>query len=81
MPKPITLRVNDSILNRFKKHAEMENRSISNFIETATLKYIEDIELVDDFEMNEILNNQSLLKSLRKGSLDAKKGRGQFVKI
>jgi hypothetical protein len=79
MPKTVTLRIDDKLLDRFKHHAEMENRSISNFIETATLRYIEDVELVDDFEMSEIMNNENLLKRLKKGSEDARKKRGRFA--
>jgi predicted transcriptional regulator len=79
MPKTVTLRIDDELLDRFKLHAEMENRSISNFIETATLRYVEEAELVDEFEMAEILNNVKLLKQLKKGSEDARKKRGRFV--
>ena len=79
MPKTVTLRIDDKLLDRFKHHAEMENRSISNFIETATLRYIEETELIDDFEMSEILNNDKILKRLKKGSEDARKKRGRFV--
>ena len=79
MPKTVTLRIDDKLLDRFRHHAEMENRSISNFIETATLRYIEESELIEDFEMSEILNNDDLLKRLKKGSDDARKKRGRFV--
>jgi len=79
MPKTVTLRIDDKLLDKFKHHAELENRSISNFIETATLRYIEETELVDEFEMSEILNNDKLLKQLKKGSEDARKKRGRFV--
>ena len=79
MPKTVTLRIDDKLLDKFKHHAELENRSISNFIETATLRYIEETELVDEFEMSEILNNYKLLKQLKKGSEDARKKRGRFV--
>jgi len=79
MPKTVTLRIDDALLERFKLHAEMENRSISNFIETATLRYIEDAELVNEFEMSEIMNNEKLLRRLKKGSEDARKKRGRFV--
>jgi predicted transcriptional regulator len=79
MPKTVTLRIDDELLDKFKHHAELENRSISNFIETATLRYIEEAELVDEFEMSEIVNNQKLLKQLKKGSEDARKKRGRFV--
>jgi predicted DNA-binding protein len=81
MAKTVTLRIDDELLERFKVHAKDENRTLSNFIETATLRYIEEIDLVDDFEMQEILTNESLLKRLKKGSDDARKRRGRFAKI
>ena len=79
MTKIVTMRVEESILEKFNKFAEMENRSLSNFIETATLHYIKEIEYTDEFETNEILNNKELLEKLKKGSLDAKQGKGRFV--
>jgi antitoxin component of RelBE/YafQ-DinJ toxin-antitoxin module len=79
MPKTVTLRIDDTLLNKFKDHAAIENRTLSNFIETATLRYIEEIELVDEFEMSEIMSNEKLLKRLKKGSEDARKRRGRFV--
>lgn len=81
MPKTVTLRIDDELLQRIKRHAEMENRSISNFIETATLRYVEETELIDDFEMAEIMSNEKLVKRLRKGSRDAREKRGRFVQL
>ena len=81
MAKTVTLRIDDKLLERFKTHAKEENRTLSNFIETAALRYVENVELIDEFEMKEILSNADLLKSLRKGNEDAKNRRGQFVKI
>ena len=81
MPKTVTLRIDDELLQRIKRHAEMENRSISNFIETATLRYVEETELIDDFEMAEIMSNEKLVKRLKKGSRDAREKRGRFVQL
>ena len=81
MSKIVTIRVDESIYDKFKQFAKIENRSLSNFIETATIKYINEIEYLDDFEMRDILNDEKLLDSLQKGSKDARKGRGNFVKI
>lgn len=79
MSKTITLRVNDDLYDKLKKHAAVENRSLSNFIETAALKYLEEIDFADDFEMQEIYENEDLVKRLKKGSDDAKNMRGRFV--
>ena len=62
-----------------KKHALADNRPISNYIETATLRFIEETDYVDDFEMENILNDKALMKSLRKGSDDASKRKGRFI--
>jgi len=79
MTKTITLRVDDKFYKKLKEHAKIENRSLSNFIETATLNYIEEIDLVDEFEMMEIIQNDKLIKRIKKGSQDAKERRGRFV--
>lgn len=79
MPKTVTLRIDDNEYETFKKFAEVENRTLSNFIETATLKYIQENELADQFEMKEIINNVQLNQSLKRGLQDAAKRKGRFV--
>ena len=79
MTKTVSLRIDERLYNSLKTHADAENRSISNFIETATMRYLEEVEFVDDFEMESILSNQDFIKRLRKGSDDAAKGRGRFA--
>jgi Predicted transcriptional regulator len=79
MSTTVTLRLPDTTYQRFLTLAKQENRSLSNFIETATLRYTEAEQYVDDFEMNEIRSNVALNKSLKRGIADAKAGRGQFV--
>lgn len=79
MAKTVTLRLNDSIYGIFKKLAEEENRTLSNFIETAAIRYIEEIELVDEYEMEEIRNNRSLNQSLKQGIKDAGQKQGRFA--
>ncbi len=71
--------MDDKLLEKLKVYAEHENRSMSNFIETAALRYMEQMEMADDFEMNEILSNENLLKKLKSGSKDAQSMRGRFV--
>ena len=79
MPKTVTLRIDDNEYRTFKKFAEVENRTLSNFIETATLKYIQENELVDEYEMDEIRSNTQLNQSLKRGLRDAAKRKGRFV--
>ncbi len=79
MSKTVTMRIENTLYEKLKEHAKSENRTLSNFIETATLKYIEQIELVDEYEMREILSNTDLLERLKRGSSDAKNKKGRFV--
>ncbi|MGL1904388.1 MAG: hypothetical protein OCC49_19800 [Fibrobacterales bacterium] len=79
MSKTITIRLEDEKYELFKRFAEMDNRAISNFIETATSRYIEEIEYADEFEMAEINSNEDLKKSLKRGRTDVKKDRRRRV--
>ena len=79
MPKTITIRLSDERYELFKKFAEIDNRTISNFIETATARYIEEIKYVDEFEMAEINSNEDLQKSLKRGRTDVKENRRRPV--
>lgn len=79
MTKTITLRLSEERYLRFRQLAEEDNRPISNFIETAVLRYIEDQGYVDEFEMSEIRTNQELNDSLLRGLKDAENGKGRFV--
>ena len=79
MSKTVTLRIENTLYKKLKEHAKSENRTLSNFIETAALKYIEQIELVDEYEMKEIISNADLLERLKIGSSDAINKKGKFV--
>ncbi len=79
MSKTVTLRLSDDVYQLFRQSAESDNRPLSNFIETATLRFIEQSELVDDSEMAEIRGNSSLNLSLDRGHTDARSKRGRFV--
>ena len=79
MSKTVTLRLKEAVYQKFKGLAIHDNRPLSNFIETAALRFIEEHESVDEFEMAEIRNNVSLNRSLKSGLRDAKAKRGQFV--
>jgi predicted DNA-binding protein len=77
MPKTVTLRLNEQVYNKFKGLAQQDNRSLANFIETAVLRYIEEAEYADEFEMAEIHSNEELNRSLKNGISDAKAKRGR----
>ena len=79
MSKTITLRLDDKVYQRFKGIATQDNRPISNFIETAALRFIEEHEYVDEFEMAEIKENASLNRSIKSGLRDVRSKRGRFV--
>jgi len=79
MSKTVTLRLSDDTYKKFKKIAERDNRPISNFIETAVSRFIEQNQFVDEFEMEEIRNNVELNKSLKAGLGDMKNKRGRLV--
>ena len=77
MSKTVTLRLEEDVYRRFRLMAEQDNRPLSNFIETAVLRYLEREEYVDEFEMKEIKGNRSLNASIKRGLADAKAGRGR----
>ena len=76
MAKTITLRVDDNIYNTLKRAADGDRRTISNYIEYATMNYIFNSNVVDDVEMNETLFFE---KDMKKGVEDIKKGRYKII--
>lgn len=79
MSKTVTIRLDEKTYKKFRILAESDNRTLSNFIETSALRYIEESNLVDEFEMAEILSNKELNESLKRAHRDAKARRGRFV--
>jgi uncharacterized protein (DUF1778 family) len=78
--KTITIRVDETVYNLLKKAADGERRTISNFIENASLSYLTNEIYVSDDEMDQILNEPSLVRSLKKGMDEVKKGKYKIVK-
>lgn len=79
MSKTVTLRLDERVYELFRKLAKSDNRPLSNFIETAVLRFIEVEQFVDEFEMEEIEASKSLKESIRRGHGDADEKRGQFA--
>ncbi len=79
MSKTITLRLDEALYRRFQALAERDNRPLSNFIQTAAIRFVESEQFVDEFEMDEIRTNSELNRSLKRGLKDAKAKRGRFV--
>jgi predicted transcriptional regulator len=76
MAKTITVRLEDSVYQIFKRAADGQKRTISNYIEYATLNYTVNEIVVDDVEMNEILGFE---KDLKKGLADISSGRYKVI--
>ena len=77
--KTVTVRLKDSVYQRLRTLAERDNRPLSNFIETATLRYLEQEEYADEFEALEIEGNEPLKESIERGLADARRDRGRIV--
>ncbi len=77
--KTLTLRVDDDIYAMIKLASQGAKRNISNFIEYATLQYLTSNQYIENEEMNEILNDKELIKSLNQGLKEAKEGNYTFV--
>jgi uncharacterized protein (DUF1778 family) len=79
MAKTITVRVDDSTYHKIKTAADSERRTISNFIEYATLAYVENSCFVTDEEMEDITGNRELVNSLKQSVEDIKEGKYRIV--
>jgi predicted transcriptional regulator len=79
MAKTVTVRIDDSTYKRIKSAAESERRTISNFMEYATLSYVENRTFVDNDEMKGISKDKELIDTLSKAMADIKKGNYRLV--
>ena len=79
MAKTITVRIDDDTYDLIKKAASGQKRSISNFIEYATMAYLTDDSFISDEEMEEILKNEKLLKSFNQAEKDINKNDYRIV--
>jgi uncharacterized protein (DUF1778 family) len=79
MSKTITLRLDEKTYELIRNAAAGERRSISNFIEYATVSYLSGEAFVADSEMEEILNDEELLQDLQRGRADVGEGRYTVV--
>ena len=76
MAKTITVRIDDSTYDIFKLAAAGQKRTISNYLEYATLNYTMNETIVDDIEMNEILKSE---EDIKKGLSDISAGRYRII--
>lgn len=75
----VTLRLPNETYRLFRKAAERDRRSLANFIETSTLRHLEECSETDEAETREILSNSELLRKLRRGHEAARRMDGRFV--
>jgi uncharacterized protein (DUF1778 family) len=79
MAKTVTVRIDESTYKRIKSAADSERRTISNFMEFATLSYVENSTFVDNDEMKGISQDKELLETLSKAMGDIKRGNYRLV--
>jgi predicted transcriptional regulator len=80
MSKVVTIRLGEEEYKRIRAAAQADNRPISNFMETATMRFLEQSEFVDEREMAAIRADKQLMRSLKAGSADVRKGRYTIVR-
>lgn len=74
-----TLSLDNRVFDSLQKLAKKENRSTPNLIETILIRYLNEDFYIDDAEMNEINQDTSLKKDLKKAWSEYKKGQGRFA--
>jgi uncharacterized protein (DUF1778 family) len=77
--KTLTVRVDDATYRLIAEAARADNRSISNFVETAARQKAAADILVPDSEMAEIRTDRRLVRRLQQGHRDVVARRGKFV--
>ena len=77
--KTITLRLDDLTYKLFLQFALADNRPISNMIETAAKKHLEECFFVSETEMRGIHEDPALVSRLKRGSQAARARSGRFV--
>ena len=79
MGKTITIRVDDETYRKIKTAAESEKRTISNFMEYATIAYLENSSFISDEEMKEIVEDRELLSRLQESIQEIERGEYRVV--
>lgn len=79
MSKTITLRIDENVYNMFKTAADGVKRNLANFIEYATLSYLTENLYASDDEMEEILQDKTLIKNLKQAERNISQGKYKIV--
>lgn len=77
--KTITIRIDDDTYKKIKSAAESEKRTISNFMEYATIAYLENSSFITDDEMIQIVEDHELMNRLQQSVQDIKRGNYRIV--
>jgi len=72
--------LDDNTYELIRKAAAGERRSISNFIEYATVAYLSEQSFVSDAEMKEILQDSDLVSELERGRTEIGKKHYSIVR-
>lgn len=79
MARTLTVRMDDATYRLVADAAAADNRSVSNFIETAAREKAAAEIFIPDEEMAGIRSNAGLVKRLKRGRREAAARRGRFV--
>ncbi len=79
MPKTLSVRIDDATYRLIAEAAASENRSVSNFIETADRQRAAAEIFVAEEEMSEIRSDKDLQRRLKSSRRDVASRRGRFV--
>ena len=79
MSKTVTIRLDEDTYQLIRQAARGQLRSISNFIEYATLSYVAGEASVSDQEMAEILSDTELVASLKRARSEVSGNNYQVV--
>ena len=79
MSKTITIRLDEQTYELIKKAAAGDRRTISNYIEYATMAHLSEEMFATDEEMEEILADQEFMSQLENAKADADNGNFTIV--
>lgn len=77
--KILTILIKDSTWRMISAAADEQRRTISSFLEFAVLQYLSSAQYVNNAEMDEILQDKELVRNLKAGLKELKKGECSLV--
>ena len=79
MSKTITIRLDDDTYNLIRSAADGQMRSISNFVEFATMSYLTEEAFASDEEMDQIMSDSELVQTLKNAETAIRSKRYRIV--